>query len=219
MKDRPKKRQEISHPEVSLYVPAGEKPTKRQVRYSILAKRDEIPYSEVLSLSLSVREYVRAWAPFRNAECVCSYLSIRSEMPTPGIILRAIEGGKRVIVPKVMGKNIRFFRIRSLTDDLVRGTFGVLEPLDSCEEVPATEANVCLIPGIAFDKSGNRIGYGKGYYDRFLSTLPHEIPTLGLAYDCQVLDSIPAAPTDVPVQYLVTPSQGVFAAGKTPGVS
>lgn len=184
--------------------------TKRALRKIILERRTNIPYSELLSAAVSVREFVRAWRPFHEASCICCYISLRSEMPTPGLIVRAIECGKTVIVPKVFGENLRFFRIKNLTDDLARGTFGVLEPNADCEEFPATAADVCLVPGIVFDRHGNRIGYGKGYYDRFLSALPKTIPTLGLAFDLQVFDSIPCAPEDVPVQNLVTPSRGVF---------
>ena len=208
---RPKKPSEIPHPEISLDVPQGSVPTKRQLRYGILKKRDEIPYSEVLAATRAVREHVRSWSVFRDAECVCSYISIRSEMPTPGIILRALEGGKKVIVPKVFGDSLRFFEIRSLTDDLERGTFGVLEPVVSrCAEASAAEAQLCLIPGVVFDERGNRIGYGKGYYDRFLTGLPASVHTLGMAYDCQVLEEIPCGATDVPVRHLVTPSRGIF---------
>lgn len=200
---------EIIHPEAAGGDASPQ--TKKQLRNRILPLRDAIPYSEVLSSALAVREHVRSWTPFRDADCVCCYVSVRSEMPTPGIILRAMESGKTVIVPKVFGKVIRFFKIKSLTDDLNRGTFGVLEPVDSCEEVDPAAAGACLIPGVVFDERGNRVGYGKGYYDRFLSELPESIPTLGLAYDCQVLPEIScASQEDVPVQFIVTPKRGVF---------
>lgn len=185
---------------------------KRDVRRDALRERDAIPYSGVISAARVVREHVRSWPPFRDAECVCCYVSVRSEVSTAGIILRALESEKRVIVPKVFGTDMRFFRIKSLTDDLERGTFGTLEPREGCEEVDSADADVCLVPGVVFDEFGNRIGYGKGYYDRLLKTLPRAIPTLGLAYDCQVRERIPAAPEDVPVQFIVTPERGVFPA-------
>lgn len=211
MPRRPEKR-EVPQPKVVL--PEGAAPTKNQLRSRMLALRDEIPYSEVISASAGIREHVRSWAVFREARCVCCYISVRSEMSTPGIILRALESGKTVIAPKVFGDEIRFFRIRNLTDDLERGAFGVLEPIAGTQEFDPAEADVCLIPGVVFDEKGNRIGYGKGYYDRFLKKLPPRVPTLGLAYDCQVIDAIPAEKNDVPVQYLVTPSRGVFPVKK-----
>lgn len=183
---------------------------KAQLRRRILALREQISDSEMIPAVAAVREHVRSWGPYRDASCICAYVSLRSEMPTSGLILRALENGKTVIVPKVFGKFLRFFRIKNLTDDLSRGTFGVLEPNASCEEIEPARADVCLIPGIVFDEQGNRYGYGKGFYDRFLRTLPANVPTLGLAYDCQVLPEIPAAPFDVPVQYIVTPNRGVF---------
>lgn len=208
---RPRQKpREVLHPEVSLYIPAGTPPTKAQLRCRALALRDAVSYADVLSASVSVREHLRSWAVFRDAECVCSYISVRSEMSTAGIILRALENGKKVIVPKVFGETLRFFRIRNLTDDLARGTFGVLEPIDGCEEADPETAGVCLVPGVIFDERGNRIGYGKGFYDRFLNGLNPAVPTIGLAYDCQVLKSVPAEDGDVPVQFLVTPSRGIF---------
>jgi len=186
--------------------------SKKKLREIMVRNRSEIPYSEQIVAAAAVREFVRAWPPFRDAHCVCSYISLRSEMPTPGIILRVLESGKSVIVPKVFGETLRFFRIKNLTDDLERGGFGVLEPRENCEEVSADQADICLIPGLAFDQHGNRIGYGKGFYDRFLATLPNSIPTLGLAFDQQVFDAIPFTMNcDVPVKFLVTPSRGIFA--------
>ena len=194
------------------FPPAGAL-TKGQLRREILKRREEVSYSEMLSVTRAVREHVRTWSVFRSAACICCYISVRNEMPTPGIILRALEIGKKVIVPKVFGDDLRFFEIRSLTEDLSRGTFGVLEPIESrCAEVPASEADVCLIPGVVFDERGNRIGYGKGYYDRFLRGIPASVPTLGLAYDFQVFREIPCCATDVPVRWLVTPSRGIFPA-------
>lgn len=214
MPRRPEKREDAP-PENPSDVPAGTPQTKKQIRLRMLERRDEIPYSEVLSASMQIREHLRAWKIFRAARCVCCYISVRSEMSTSGVILRALESGKTVLAPKVFGETIRFFRIRNLTDDLERGTFGVLEPTAGTEEAdPARDADLCLIPGVAFDARGNRIGYGKGYFDRFLKTLPPRVPTLGLAYDCQLLDAVPADADDVPVQYLVTPSRGVFPAKK-----
>lgn len=203
---RKQNRGEFRYPETSTTAP-----TKEQIRRRALAARDAIPYSDVLSAAVSVREHVRAWQPFRDASCVCGYVAVRSEMSTAGIILRAMESGKTVIIPKVFGDALRFFRIRSLTDDLERGSFGLLEPREGCEEVDVSRAGVCLIPGVAFDERGNRLGYGKGFYDRFLRTLPPSVPTLGLAYDCQVFKRLPAESSDVPVRFVVTPSRGVFA--------
>lgn len=192
------------------FVPATQPANKAQIRRRLLELREQISDAEMLSAVAAVREHVRAWAPYHNASCICAYLAVRREMPTAGLILRALENGKTVIAPKVFGKDLRFFRVKNLTDDFSRGAFGVLEPNENCEEFSPASADVCLVPGVVFDEKGNRYGYGKGFYDRFLRELPPKIPTLGLAYDCQVLPEIPAAPFDVPVQYLVTPARGVF---------
>lgn len=181
---------------------------KRRLRLRHLALRDEINGPEALTLSGFVRNELRTSEIFQRAECVSSYISIRSEVGNHGGILRAIEAGKITCVPKVFGKELRLFRIRNMAEDLAPGTFGVLEPLPHCEEIPVEVPTLHIIPGIVFDLHGNRIGYGKGYYDRFLRRVPPSAITVGLAFDCQVVDSVPAEPTDVPLKYLITPERG-----------
>ena len=191
----------------NLFTP--EKNLKNRLRIEYLAKRDHVDGAETLALSGTIRNELRAWKEFVNAECVSSYVSIRSEVVNHGTILRLLDAGKKTCIPRVCGDEIKLYKINSLADDLEPGTFGVLEPKIGCEEVPESEPVLHIVPGVVFDLHGNRIGYGKGYYDRFLAKLPPQAITVGLAFDCQLADEIPSEPTDVPLKYLITPRLGV----------
>lgn len=181
---------------------------KKKLRQKLLAIRDRINGPEALTLSSLVRNELRANPLYQQSTCISSYISVRSEVSNHGGILRAIEAGKITCLPKVFGDNLKLFRVQNMAEDLAPGTFGVLEPLPHCEEIPIEQPTFHVVPGVAFDLHGNRIGYGKGYYDRFLKQLPPNAVTVGLAFDCQVLDFVPHEPTDVPLQYIVTPERG-----------
>lgn len=181
---------------------------KRRLRIKHLALRDQIVGPEALTLSSAIRDEVRASNLFHDSECISSYVSIRSEVSTHGGILRALEANKTICVPKIFGDELRLFRILNMANDLLPGTFGVLEPGENCEAIPLERPTLHVIPGVVFDLHGNRIGYGKGYYDRFLAKIPPDAVTVGLAFDCQVVDSLPAEASDIPLKYLVTPERG-----------
>lgn len=211
----PREPREIQRPEFVADSQLSEiQNEKKRLRLKHLALRDKINGPEALQLSSLIRNEIRAGSFYQQATCVSSYISTRSEVINHGGILRCIEAGKIICVPKVFGNELRLFRIRNMAEDLAPGTFGVLEPLPHCEEIPLDMPTFHVIPGVVFDLNGNRIGYGKGYYDRFLKKLPPSAVTVGLAFDCQVLDSIPTEPTDVPLQYLITPERGWIKCGK-----
>lgn len=205
----PRKPREVRHPEfVEDSRFSSLQNEKRRLRIRHLALRDEINGPEALMLSSIIRNELRTGELYQRADCISSYISIRSEVSNHGGILRSIESGKTTCLPKVFGKELKLFRVRNMAEDLAPGTFGVLEPLPHCEEISLDMPTFHVIPGVVFDLHGNRIGYGKGYYDRFLKKLPPNAVTVGLAFDCQVLDSIPTEPTDVPLKYIITPKRG-----------
>ncbi|MBO4900063.1 MAG: 5-formyltetrahydrofolate cyclo-ligase [Lachnospiraceae bacterium] len=146
---------------------------------------------------------------------VLTYVSFRSEVSTYGIIDRFLKAGVKVAVPRVEGEEIRFYYISSI-DDLTEGYMGILEPKQSCRQWEMKSFDraaglrdgiidtAVLVPGSVFDKKGNRIGYGGGFYDRFLAE--HQgIYSIGLAYECQITDKIPADEWDRKVDMVITP--------------
>lgn len=141
---------------------------------------------------------------YKNAETVLFYAALDEEINIDKCIISAIDSGKKAALPVCTDTdgNMRFYYINSL-NDLKAGAFGVREPdTDFCHEVKDFNGSVCVVPGIAYDVKGYRLGYGKGYYDRFLKNFP--LISVGLCYNELVRTSLPTEEYDIPVDYIVT---------------
>lgn len=175
--------------------------SKNAIRKRILSRRDALSPSEVTSLSREVAGHFLTSDPYAAAATLVLYSSIRSEVATFEIFAAAIQAGKRVLYPRTVGTTLEFVAIKSL-EALTASRFGICEP-QSGEAVPLTEIDVLVLPGVAFDGQGIRLGYGLGCYDRALAAVAR--PTLvGLAYDFQLVPSLPREKHDVPVDFVVT---------------
>jgi 5-formyltetrahydrofolate cyclo-ligase len=122
------------------------------------------------------------------------------------MIHEALAAGKRVGLPVTLmeERRLEFREVGDLDHDLeVRGSFNIPEPREHCRAIAPQSADLVLVPGLGFDRRGYRVGYGGGFYDRFLSTLPGAA-TAGLCFDLQVVEAVPTAPGDVPVEWLIT---------------
>ncbi len=140
---------------------------------------------------------------YKNCRNLLCYQAIGSEVDCEAIITKALSDGKKVALPVCINKNgyMRFYYIGSL-DELRKGMFSIPEPEKRCVADDFSKDDVCIVPGVCFDKTGARLGYGKGYYDRFLSK--HSIISVGVCYDECVCDTIPTDTTDEKVQFLIT---------------
>ena len=169
----------------------------RQFRAGLTAERKRKKDVDIAARFLSLVQY-------RKADTVLTYVSTEIEVDTRCIISAALANGKRVAVPRCVPgtREMEFYYINGL-DDLSPGAFGVLEPLpDSCEILTDFTQGICIVPGLCFDAMGFRLGYGKGYYDRFLSGFSGV--TVGLCYvDC-VKWRLPHGRFDRPVHLLLT---------------
>ncbi len=151
--------------------------------------------------------HLAALDAFANAGLVLTYVSYRSEVDTRRIIESLLAEGRRVAVPRCDKKahTMSFFELSSF-DDLEPGAHNILEPKRSLVDavrVPQMVGSACLVPGLIFDAAGHRLGYGGGYYDRFLAFYPGE--KVGLARSGQIsCNLLPQEPTDVPLDYVVT---------------
>lgn len=135
------------------------------------------------------------------SDAILCYAGYGSEIGTEGLIREALSAGKRVFLPRVEGENMTFYRIGSLTE-LVQGYKGIPEPRGDTESYSgqgqSAEKTLLLMPGVAFDRYRNRIGYGKGFYDRFLAEHPRlQLRSIGVGYQCQLLEELPAEETDI----------------------
>jgi len=138
---------------------------------------------------------------FQQARIIALYHAIPGEVETAGFIHKWICG-KQILLPLVEGDNLRLLPYTA-GQDLNKGAFGILEPCPTGSDcIQNEEIDLIIVPGIAFDRQGNRLGRGKGYYDRLLSTL--SAPRIGLCFSFQLLDHIPVKPFDIQMNAIVT---------------
>ena len=179
---------------------------KGSIRRELTAKRRELTLSAAQDLSAAIRTNVKRLPAYSLAEDFYLYSSIHNEVLTDGIFEDAIATGKRVYFPRVRLSDqcLEWIRVWN-RDSLVPGLWRVPEPRGEAVRLPGRPAGfVIFVPGIGFDMEGNRLGRGKGYYDRFLSS-PHPAAVIvGLAYEFQLLPRIPADERDHRVDYVVT---------------
>ena len=178
---------------------------KTNLRDELLTERNAMSNEKVSALSQEIT--TRFISYFFNEKIqLMTYVSMGKEADTTGLIEAAFELGISVSVPKTYTKGrMLFYEITSL-DTLVQGRFQVMEPRDTDRVSVPNERTRMVIPGLAFDRKGNRIGYGSGYYDRYLQAFP-DVQKIGLAYDFQVHEEIPVSHWDVPLDYIITESQ------------
>jgi 5-formyltetrahydrofolate cyclo-ligase len=178
---------------------------KKEIRSTILNKRNSMLFSEVLAKSERIKEQVFHMDEFKDAKTILFYVSYDNEVNTHEMIKKSLEIKKQVVVPKT-DRNNRTMLCSSLTkwDDLIAGAYNILEPRQECfKEVSPESIDLIVIPGIAFDCQGNRIGHGMGYYDRLLQKKINA-HRLGLAFEFQIVEKIPPEKHDVKVKKIVT---------------
>ncbi|MBR2730937.1 MAG: 5-formyltetrahydrofolate cyclo-ligase, partial [Clostridia bacterium] len=172
------------------------------------AVRDAMTAEERAAVQSAICARLTASDVYRGADVILSYVAIRSEVETRGIILHALAHNKTVAVPLCVGDQMQFYCIPSL-DVLRPGRFGVPEPDPAaCGLCIPTPQALCLVPGLAFDRAGRRLGYGAGFYDRYLAS--HPVIRLGLCADRCVASALPVEATDQTMDMILTES-GFFA--------
>jgi len=174
--------------------------TKQQIRSKILGKLKKQKEQVRSKKSSLIKEKLLKERVFKEAKRVMFYIALKGEVETREMIEEAKRLGKIIAVP-VCAKNKASLRpalFRSHAH-LKKGPYGVSEPIIS-RFLALKDLDLVITPGVAFDKKGNRLGRGKGYYDRFLSRVPKDTPSIGLAYRLQVLSSVPVTASDVKVK-------------------
>ena len=168
---------------------------KKKLRGRMLHQRDALTPAEIQRKSLRVVGNVLTLPEFQTAKIVACYVNKGSEVETKPIIRNVLTSSKKVLVPTVTGeRDLVFSELRSL-EELVPGTFGILEPQPDLTRP---------IPGIVWDSQGYRVGWGKGYFDAVLERLPSWATSIGLTYDQQVVERVPREEFDLPVDLIVT---------------
>ncbi|MDC0262347.1 5-formyltetrahydrofolate cyclo-ligase [Planctomycetaceae bacterium] len=181
---------------------------KQLLRTEIRQRR--VALSDKEARSLKIHGNTISLAELQSAQRVMVYVGYRSEVSTVPLISHLLSAQKTVLVPWCDNDELRLFRLESL-DDLQPGAFGIPEPTDELRVIrdrqgtPA-ELDVVVLPGIAFDRQGGRLGQGKGYYDRLLADVSPKCTLIGLAFDVQLVEEVPTEPHDVRLNILVTES-------------
>ena len=181
------------------------KQRKKELRREIRALRAAHSDEEIHAMSLQVLERVRELSEYRQADTIFVYVDCKHETETADLIRQAWADGKRTAVPRVLGQEMKFFYITSLEEDLEDGYFGIREPYEKNPADGAADApgSLMFMPGVAFDESRHRIGYGGGFYDRYLEAHPG-LRTVALAFEFQVKPEVPFEEFDIRPGKIVT---------------
>jgi 5-formyltetrahydrofolate cyclo-ligase len=180
---------------------------KQYIRRSIRAVRRGLSEAERLARSHRIWERVIALSCYQQARIVLGYMAFDHEVLTDGLMQQAMASGKQIVLPMVQvdREGMTLYAIEDLEHDVVSGYRGILEPRPRHTRAVVPEAlELVLLPGVAFDLRGGRLGFGAGFYDRLLSRLPRGIPTVGLAFDFQVIPRLPSQPHDIMLDAIVT---------------
>lgn len=186
---------------------------KQAIRQNLREKRKQISPVLYAKKSALIREKLEKLPEFQKAQNILAYVSTPEEVSTHEIIKTALKNGKKIFVPRIHGDQMMVCPI-SDWKELKPGNFGILEPCETINHELPEQIDVILIPGIAFDARGHRIGYGRGFYDRFLSQINNTNNSkntlkIGLAFHQQIVDEISEEEHDVPLDVIITEKQTI----------
>jgi len=177
---------------------------KAALRKHLLEKRDATSAELRDILSERIHQNIKQISSFTNSQNIACYFPIGSEVDTHVIMLDILKHDKNLLLPRIVNNNLGFYIVPNL-EKLERGSFEIMEPKDSCKK--AEKIDCVLIPTVGVSKSGIRLGYGKGYYDRFLSLI--DAVKISLTYSKQIVKSIPNDSHDVKMDWIVTEDENV----------
>lgn len=180
---------------------------KNTLRKEKLAERKELSSAEVRTKSIKIGKKLFKLPEFKKAKTIMFYVSFGNEVATHSMIKEALQQKKKVVVPKIKSnRTLAVYEIINFSKDLQRGSFGILEPTHSKRRVtPKTEIDLAVVPGVCFDwEKGTRLGFGAGYYDRFLQGIKDTTVLIGIAFEQQLARGVPCKVHDVSMHKIVT---------------
>lgn len=171
------------------------------------AERASIPKAEIERASKAAQKRAIETFEFEKAETVALYKACFGEINTDDIFYAARAAGKTIIYPitDTKRKTLRFAEVKNL-DEMTPGTWNIPEPPPESKTVGLDKADLVILPGVAFDSRGGRLGMGGGFYDRMLANLPRRVVRMGIAYDFQVIERVPEEENDQRIDCLITES-------------
>jgi 5-formyltetrahydrofolate cyclo-ligase len=189
--------------------------TKTKIRQQLLALRKQLDPAQHRLRSEQAQMRLMASRQFRLAEKIALYSPVQNEVSTAALLQGALEQRKAVHYPRVEGAELVFRRVLSVAE-LTLGAFGVKEPAAGAA-VAGSELDLIVVPGAAFDLRGQRLGYGRGFYDRCLARTAPDNLSVGLCFELQIRDKLPAAGHDVAVDFIVTEARLIPVSKKETG--
>jgi 5-formyltetrahydrofolate cyclo-ligase len=192
---------------------------KQSMRNEVLTRRLMMTAEANADLSRRIAAHVAAMDAFTQAGTIMAYWPFRNEVDTSQIVRAALAAGKRVALPRTIKQEKRLMRllVTDIERDLIPGAYGIMEPRPELPEASAEEIGLVIVPGLVFDRVGNRIGYGGGYYDRALPLLT-KAAKVAVAFNLQLVSRVPADERDRPVDYVVTEEEVIDCRAERGGV-
>ncbi|SMP66020.1 5-formyltetrahydrofolate cyclo-ligase [Neorhodopirellula lusitana] len=159
-------------------------------------------------ISKRITDSVCALPAYQKANSVLWYIDVRDEVRTQHNLPAVLASNKKIVIPFCVGNDLQLFHLESL-DELTPGKYGILEPDHSLrnvitKQVSITEVDMVIVPGVAFDPHGGRLGHGKGYYDKLLQQASESTTLAALAFQCQIVTDIPMQSHDIAMDWVVT---------------
>jgi 5-formyltetrahydrofolate cyclo-ligase len=180
---------------------------KRAMRSRVLARRDEMPALERAAASSAICAAISALPEFRAAQCVLLTLPFGSETDTRPLTEHALAAGKQVLLPRVDRETrmLELHQVLNLLQDIAPGRWNIPEPRpEHCARKDPREVDWVLVPGVAFDEAGGRLGYGGGFYDRLLPLLRPNVPRVAAAFALQMVERVPRGKHDLAIDLIIT---------------
>lgn len=175
---------------------------KTSLRKLLLGRRDNLSADFMKIASKQIQKNLKRIESYRTAQTIASYYSIGSEVRTQDIMQEIISDGKTLALPKIDNDMLVFYNVKKF-EDLEKGEFGIMEPKQNCSVVD--KFDIILVPAVAMTRTGQRLGYGKGFYDRFLAG--KNITSVALTYSRLVVKHIPRSDNDIQINWVVTEDQ------------
>lgn len=180
---------------------------KKELRKTILDLRNNMTTDKVLEKSNIIIDKLISIEEYKKSKTVFIYMDFKNEVSTIGLIKKMLDGKKSVVIPYTDTVNTVIIpvEIKDVDNDLKISSFGYLEPkIEKINEIELDKIDLIIVPGVVFDKCLNRIGFGKGYYDRILNKKRHDAKAIAIAYEFQVLDEIPFEEHDIKMDMIIT---------------
>lgn len=189
---------------------------RSSLRKRILTLRRAQSSRDIEKKSGDIRSKFFTFVPFCQAETILFYLAMKDEVQTEKMIEESLQKGKRVVAPSInwQRKEILPSEIKDLTKDVEIGVLEIPQPKNNLYS-PFSPVNIdmVIVPGVVFDRKGNRLGFGGGFYDRFLGKLSDKTELIALAFELQLVDNVPSQSHDIAVDYLIT-ERGIIKCNK-----